>query len=272
MSALAAATPTLAPLSRALSGLAGNELAGFVLVLARLTPLFLIAPPFSSPMIPPRVRVIIAVALSLGLTPIALRGQHVPTDVLALGGLVLAGGLVGLGFAFAFAILFAAVESAGALADVNSGFSYGSLIDPFSQEAAGAFTPVFSLLAVTVFLVIGGEAWVLRGLYRTFQLVPLTAAPRLTTLVAGAERVFSSVFVSALEIAAPVLVALLITDVAFGVVSRVVPQLNVFALGFPAKVVVGLLVVAACIPFIGGWISNQLSTSVGAALGALHVA
>ncbi|HEX8713956.1 MAG TPA: flagellar biosynthetic protein FliR, partial [Solirubrobacteraceae bacterium] len=183
-----------------------------------------------------------------------------------------AGGLVGLGFAFSFAVLFAAVESAGALADIGAGFSYGSLVNPFSGESAGAFTPVFSLLAVTVFLTIGGEAWVLRGLYRTFQLVPLTSAPRIGTLVATAERIFSTVFLSAIEIAAPVLVALLITDVAFGVVSRVVPQLNVFAIGFPAKVVVGLLVVGACLPFVGGWISNQLSSSVGAALGALHVA
>jgi flagellar biosynthesis protein FliR len=113
---------------------------------------------------------------------------------------------------------------------------------------------------------------VLRGLYRTFQLVPLTTAPRLETLVGGAERVFSTVFTSALEVAAPVLIALLITDAAFGVVSRVVPQLNVFAIGFPAKVAVALLIVGASMPFVAGWISEQMSTSVGAALGALHVA
>ena len=85
-------------------------------------------------------------------------------------------------------------------------------------------------------------------------------------------HVFATVFASALEIAAPVLIALLITDVAFGVVSRVVPQLNVFAVGFPTKVAVAMLVVGASVPFTGGWISDQLSVSVGAALGALHVA
>jgi flagellar biosynthetic protein FliR len=73
-------------------------------------------------------------------------------------------------------------------------------------------------------------------------------------------------------VAAPVLVALLITDVAFGIVSRVVPQLNVFAVGFPTKVAVALLVVGASLPFAANWISNQLSVSVGSALGALHVA
>ena len=82
----------------------------------------------------------------------------------------------------------------------------------------------------------------------------------------------STVFTAALEVAAPVLVALLITDVAFGVVSRVVPQLNVFAVGFPTKVAVALLVVGASLPFTANWISNQLSVSVAGALGALHVA
>ncbi|HEY3829842.1 MAG TPA: flagellar biosynthetic protein FliR [Solirubrobacteraceae bacterium] len=252
--------------------LEGNELAGFILVLARVTPLFLIAPPFSSPIIPPRVRGIVAVGISIGLAPIALHGQHIPTDPLTLGALVIEGGLVGLGFAFSFAVLFGAVETAGALADLGAGFSYGSLIDPFSGNENGAFSHLYSIVGIAVFFVIGGEAWVLRGLYRTFQIVPLTSAPQLTTLVGGAERVFSTVFTSALEVAAPVMIALLITDAAFGVVSRVVPQLNVFAIGFPAKIAVALLIVGATMPFVAGWISEQMSTSVGAALGALHLA
>ena len=255
-----------------LSKLAGNELVGFVLVLARVTPLFLLAPPFASPMIPPRARGVIAVGISIGLAPIALHGQHVPSDPLTLAGLVLDGGLVGLGFAFCFTVLFAAIESAGAFADLDAGFSYGSQINPFNGNEAGPLSQFYSLVGIVIFFAIGGEAWVIRGLARTFKLVPLTAAPRLGTLVGGMVQVFSTVFVSAVEIAAPVLIALIITDVAFGVVSRVVPQLNVFAVGFPAKVAVTLLVVGATIPFVGGWISDQMSTSVGAALSALHVA
>jgi flagellar biosynthetic protein FliR len=130
----------------------------------------------------------------------------------------------------------------------------------------------YSLVGTMIFLVIGGDAWTLKGLGRTFELVPLTDAPRLSSLVGGAEQVFSTIFTSAIEIAAPALAALLITDVAFGIVSRVVPQLNVFAVGFPTKVAVALLIVGASLPFVSNWISGQLSTSVGAALGALHVA
>ena len=75
-----------------------------------------------------------------------------------------------------------------------------------------------------------------------------------------------------LMVAAPVMLAVLLTDCALGVVSKIVPQLNVFAVGFPTKVAVALLIVGASLPFVSNWISGQLSTSVGAALGALHVA
>jgi flagellar biosynthetic protein FliR len=155
---------------------------------------------------------------------------------------------------------------------VISGFSYGSLINPFNGNQAGILSQFYSLVGTTIFLIIGGDAWMLRGIAKTFQLVPLTSAPEITSLVGGAERVFSTVFTSALEIAAPVMIALFITDVAFGVVSRVVPQLNVFAVAFPAKVGVALVLVAGSLPFMSGWLSSEVSTSVGAALGALHVA
>ncbi len=259
-------------MSQLLAQLAGNQLAGFILVLARVTPLFFLAPLFSSQMIPPRVRGLVAVGISIGLAPVALQGQHIPSDPLSLAGLTIEGLLVGLGFAFALATLMAAVESAGAMADVLAGFSFGALIDPLDGNQGGVLLQFYSLVGTLIFLVIGGDAWMLRGLARTFQLVPLTSAPQISSLVGGAEHVFSGVFGAALEIAAPVVIALLITDVAFGVVSRVVPQLSVFAVGFPAKVVVALLIVGASMPFVAGWLSNELSTSVGAALGALHVA
>jgi flagellar biosynthesis protein FliR len=236
-----------------------------------VTPLFFLAPVFSSAMIPVRVRATIAIAISIGLAPIAMHGQHVPTDPVVLAGLVIEGLLVGLGFAFALAILLAAVESAGSFIDVVSGFSYGSLINPFNNQEGAVMMRFYSLVGTTIFLVIGGDAWTLRGLARTFQLVPLTQGPQISSLVGGAEQVFSTVFTGALEVAAPVLVALLITDVAFGVVSRVVPQMNIFAVGFPTKVGVAMLLVGASLPFTANWISDQLSTSVAAGLGALHV-
>lgn len=254
-----------------LSKLAGGELAGFILVLARVTPLFLVAPLFSSKMMPPQVRGVIAVGISIGLTPLALHGQHIPANMLMLAVLVLEGLLTGLAFAFSIAVLFAALESAAAFVDAIAGFSFGSLVDSMNGPQSGVISELYAIVGTAIFLAIGGDGWMLRGISRTFQFVPLTSAPRLTSLVGGAEQSFSTVFASALEIVAPVLLALLVADVAFGVVSRVVPQLNVFAVGFPTKVVVALALVGVTLPFLAGWLSEQLSSSVGAALTALHV-
>lgn len=255
-----------------LAKLAGGELAGFILVLARVSPLFVVAPLFSSKVLPPQVRGIIAVGISIGLAPLALRGQHVPSDLLTLGALVIEGLLTGLAFAFSVAVLFAALESAAAFVDAISGFSFGSLVDMMNGPQSGVVSELYAIVGTAIFLAIGADGWMLRGIARTFQLVPLTHAPRLSALVGGAEQTFATVFASALELVAPVLIALLVTDVAFGVVSRVVPQLNVFAVGFPTKVVVALALVGVTLPFVAGWISEQLSSSVGAALTVLHVA
>jgi flagellar biosynthetic protein FliR len=246
----------------------GQSITAFLLVLGRVTPLFVLAPLFSAKQIPAQVRGIVAVALALGLTGLAMHGQTIPTEPLQVAGLMLVQLLVGTLFAFAIGALLAAVQTAGGLADILSGFSFGATVDPINGNPGGVFSELYALIGVMLFIAIGGDAWMLRGIARTFTLVPLTKAPQLGSLANAAELSFTSIFTSALEVAAPVVLTLLITDVAFGMVSRVVPQMNVFSVAFPLKVGVSLLVVAATLPFLGGWMQNQIYTSVATALHA----
>jgi flagellar biosynthetic protein FliR len=245
---------------------------GFVLVLARVGPLFLLAPLFSSKMIPTRARVIAAVAIAIGLSPLAMKGQALPTDSLSVFGLILKEILVGMAFAFTISTLFAAVSAAGSFLDTQVGFSFGSLIDPINNQQSGILTQLYSLVAVAVFVAIGGDAWVIRGLAGTYDVVSLGQMPDMGALVGGAQHAFSHIFLNAIEISAPVLLAVIITDAGFGVVSRVMPQLNVFAVGFPAKILVGFLLIGVSLPFVAGWLGNQLTQSVGEALKTLRVA
>jgi flagellar biosynthesis protein FliR len=177
--------------------------------------------------------------------------------------------LVGILLAFVVAAVMAAVQTAGGIADIVSGFSFGATVDPINGNQGGTFSELYGLVGVMLFIAIGGDAWILHGITRTFDLVPLTSAPHLGSIVNAAEASVSSLFVSAVEVAAPVIMALLITDVAFGMVSKVVPQMNVFSVAFPLKTGVAILVVAASLPFLGGWISDQMYTSVATALHAL---
>jgi flagellar biosynthetic protein FliR len=244
----------------------------FFLVLARIGPLFVVAPLFSSKMIPMRARGVAAVALAVGMSPIALKDSTVPTDALSIAGLIGKEALVGFAFAFAISVLFAAVSIAGSFIDTLIGFSYGGLVDPVNGNQSSVLSQLYTLVGVMIFIAIGGDTWMIEGLAKTYDLVGLTEMPALGALVGGAQHTFATIFVSAVEIAAPVLIALIITDAGFGVVSRVMPQLNVFAVGFPAKILVGFLIVAASLPFVAGWIGNELHRSVLAALQTLRVA
>ena len=258
---------TLSNVLRSLGG--GESVTAFFLVLARVSPLFILAPLFSSKQIPKQVRGIAAVGLSIGLAGVAARGQHIPNAPLQVSTLMVEQVMVGMLLSFTVAALMAAVQTAGGLADAVSGLSFGATVDPINGNPGGTFSELYSLVGVALFIAIGGDAWVLHGLARTFDLVPLTAAPHLGPLVNAAETSVSSLFVSAVEVAAPVLLALLVTDVAFGMVSKVVPQMNVFSVAFPLKVGVAIAVVAASLPFLGGWINDQMYTSVATALHAL---
>jgi flagellar biosynthesis protein FliR len=251
-----------------------QQVIGFFLVLARVSPLFLLAPLFSSKMIPARARSVIAVGLAIGIAPIAAgagEGAELAADVWTLGGLVLKELLVGLGFSFALAALFAAVQVAGSVLDTLIGFSFGALVDPVTGTNGGVLNQLYALVGVMIFVAIDGDAWVIQGLARSYEAVPLASAPDIGTLVEGAQVAFGGIFGAAIQICAPVLLAVVLTDVAFGLVSKVMPQLNVFAVGFPAKVTVGLVLVGASLPFVAGWIDDELQRSVSLALRTLRV-
>lgn len=251
-----------------------QQVIGFFLVLARISPLFILAPLFSSKLLPVRARGIVAVGLALGIAPIAMNAGDkavLPTEILELGGLVLKEMLVGFGFAFSLAALFAAIQVAGSLLDTLIGFSFGALVDPMTGTSGGVLNQLYALVGVAIFVAIGGDAWVIQGLARSYDAIPLSEAPAIGSLVEGAQVAYSGIFAAAIEVAAPVLVAVVLCDVAFGLVSRVVPQLNVFAVGFPAKVTVGLVLVGASLPFVAGWLGDEMQASVSSALQTLKV-
>jgi flagellar biosynthetic protein FliR len=243
----------------------------FFLVLARVSPLFMLAPLFSSKMVPVRVRGVIAVGLAIGLSPVVAAGTALPTDILGVGSLVAKELLIGAAFAYALAATFAAISVAGSFLDTTIGFSYGSLVDPVNGNNSAILSTTYSMIGLMVFIAIGGDAWVIKGLARTYDVVSLTQYPSLNHIVSGATESFVNIFTSALEVAGPVLVALILTDTAFGMVTRVVPTLNAFQVAVPAKVVLGLLLVGASMPFVAGWLSTELQTDVRLALDTLRL-
>ena len=249
-----------------------NQAAGFILVLARLSPLFVLAPIFSARMLPARVRGVCAVALAIGIAPIALKGRPVPTGEWQLAELIVKEVLIGLAFAFACAVVFAALAIAGNFLDMLVGFSFGAIVDPITGTQSPVLSQLYSFIGLGIFIAIGGDAWMIRGIAETYELVPLLAFPSIGALIGGANAAFTQIFVAALQIAAPVLIAVTITDAAFGIVSRVSPQMNVFAVGLPAKIIVALLIMGASLPFVGGYLADSLQQGIGDVLRSIRIA
>ena len=247
-----------------------NQTAGFILVLARISPLFVLAPIFSSKMIPARARGVAAVALTIGMAPIAMQKAPVPTDAFSLAELAVKEMLIGLAFAFAVGVVFQAMSIAGSFLDTLVGFSFGALVDPITGVQSPVLSQIYSLVGVMIFIAIGGDGWMIRGLAETYELVPLLAFPSLGALVGGANAAFTQIFVSALQIAAPVLIAVTITDAALGIVSRVSPQMNVFAVGMPAKIIVALIILGASLPFVAGYMDGALQTGISNSLNSIQ--
>ena len=261
--------------SEILAQFSEQQVAGFLLVLGRISPLFLLAPLFSNKLVPVRARAIVAIGLTIGIWPVAARAgahHHVDLDAFAYGALMLKEILVGTVFALILACFFAALSVAGSVLDLVAGFGFGALVDPVTGNNSTMLANLYAMFGVAVFIAIGGDSWVIQGLARTYDAVPLLESPSIPTATAGVQMAFADILPAALMVAAPVLLAIVLTDAALGVVTRVVPSLNVFAVGFSAKIAVGLTVIAASLPFVSGWIGDNLQQSVSDALHALKVA
>ncbi len=260
------------PLTPLLQQLGVPNMLVFLLALARVTPLFIFAPLFSSKQLTMQVRAVIAVALALGLTTAADPGTALDSGAVSVAGMIAVEFLVGAALAFALLCLTAALEVAGTLLDFVIGFSFGATIDPISGNQSAVIARLYSLFGVIIFITIGGDEWLIRGLAETYELVPIGANPDLALLIGGVDDAFGTIFSSAIQIGAPIILALVLTDVGFGLVTRVVPQLNVFAVGLPVKVLVGMLLIGITLPLVGSWLQQELERSVSTALQTLRIA
>jgi flagellar biosynthesis protein FliR len=249
---------------------AGTEVVAFVLVLGRVAPLFLLAPVFSAQLLASRAKFIAAIGISVALTPIAAHGATIPTDPLVFGLTLAREVAIGLAFALALGILAAAVSAGASLIDTLVGFSFGALIDPVSGNQNAILGQVYTLFAMMVFLVFNGLGLMIMGLAQTYSLVPLGRFPSTDMLAALALRSIEQVPVIGLELAAPVLVAVIVADTVFGIVGRAVPQMNVLVMGLPVKVLLAFAVITASLPFVGLHLQNDLVNALSTALQAFR--
>lgn len=234
----------------------------FMLVVGRLSGLFLLAPVFSSSLIPMKVKASALLVLSATMTPIVSHGVVVPTDGWSIAILMAKETIIGLGLGFAVSVVFAAVQVGASMIDTSIGFSLANIIDPLTNAQASVLGSFYTLVGTLAFLAVDGHFWLLAGFSRSFDVIGVTQFPKFSNMLDNAAQMFFSLFVMAFQVAAPILVTLLLCDVVLGIVARVVPQMNVFFVGIPLKIAIGMGAIALGMPVFVSFFEHRVSDIV----------
>lgn len=227
---------------------------GFVLAVVRAAAWVALVPPFGTRAIPTQVKVGFAAALALPVAP-RLAADPPSLELAPLIGAVVLQVAVGLALGFVTSLLFAAVQAAGELVDLFAGFTIAQAYDPLSNVSASVFGRFYQLLATVLLFALDGHLLLVRGFLTSFEAVSVSAPP-LGDLSGLLLRTFGLFLLAAVEIAAPLLAALFLAEVALGLLARAAPHMNVFVLGFPFKILLTLVLAGLALPLLPGSVNS----------------
>jgi flagellar biosynthetic protein FliR len=206
----------------------------------RMVSFLVIAPPFSYTAFPARIKVMLALGLALAVSPAVTPGYTERGTAAFFGALVLEIG-AGVLMGFLVYLVFAAIQSAGGLIDLMSGFQMAQAFDPHSLINGAQFTRLFQMTALALMFSSDAYQLILGGLIRSFTAIPLGGGVFLADPVTAIITAVTGMFLAAVQIAGPLLVVFFLSDVGLGLLNRVAPALNAFALGFPLKILLALV-------------------------------
>jgi flagellar biosynthetic protein FliR len=223
--------------------LSGGQTALLFLVMMRCTGLVFAAPLFGHHSIPTLLKFGLAACLTIVLAPPA--GTNAGTTPLVLAAPIEL--VIGLSLGFLLSLSFEAFELAGRVISIQLGLSLGSVFSPTQEEASTAIDPFFSVLAGLLFLAMGLHLAVVQALAHSFLVYPVGAGWPADLAMTGAQTVALSIELG-VRVALPIALVLLLVELSVALLARAIPQINVFILGLPLKMLVGIAVLAVAMP------------------------
>ncbi|WP_432396793.1 flagellar biosynthetic protein FliR [Pseudarthrobacter sp. L19] len=237
-----------------------------VLLLAsvRMTAFLVVAPPFAHAAFPARIKAMLGVGLGLAVTS-RVSGGYTAKDTAGFFTAVVLELATGLVLGFLVLLVFAAVQSAGSLIDLFSGFQMAQAFDPQMMVNGAQFTRLLQMAALALLFASDGYQLVIAGLTGSFTALPLAGGLDLAQPVQAMTSSVTGMFLAAVQIAGPLLVVLFLADVGLGLLTRVAPALNAFSLGFPLKIMLTLSLAAflfLALPRIVSTLAGQAAKTV----------
>lgn len=226
----------------------------FLLVLTRFSGIFLSAPVFGNAVVPVRFRVGLAVLMAALVYPSALEWP-VPTmeGPLDLTFSLAAELAIGVTLGFVANCVFNGIQLAGHMIALQMGLGMSAMFDPNTRSQSTELAVLFVLLATVTFLAMDGHHWLILGVWKSFQAVPLGGFALTGGIMEQVLLATTGIFDVALTLMLPVIGVLMLAELALAIMSRIMPQMNVFVAGFPIKIMLGLLTIGATIPLLGGY-------------------
>ena len=228
-----------------------QQIQTFFLIFLRVGAIIMAIPLFDTQSLPVLVKAGMALAVSVLLFPMITAGSQVmPVDPV-LFGLRIAGEIgIGVTIALAVKLVFTGIQMAGQIAGFQMGFAIANIMDPATSDQIPILSQFNNIVAILIFFAINAHYWFLKALVESYQLIPIFGFNFKGLIVKQLVALTSGMFIIAIKIGAPVIAALLLTNVTFGLIARTVPQMHIFIVAMPVKSIVGLLFLGFALPYV----------------------
>ncbi|MDW8262595.1 MAG: flagellar biosynthetic protein FliR [Phycisphaerales bacterium] len=242
----------------------GRWAPAFALVLARVAGIFLMAPLLGSSRVPRRVRALLILMLALGMAGAVPAPPRLPEDLatltIALGGEIAFGLAMGMIISF----VFIAAQWAGEIMGQQMGLSLAQTFDPQFGSSSSLVGDLHFMLTLVIFMspLVNGPAQLLRGVHASFAALPLLSVGLDRALFETLVDLFSASAMLAVQLAAPMLVTILIVDIALGIIGKTMPQLNIMTAGLSLRALVGMVVLVFGIRTAGDVLNDAVIVNV----------
>lgn len=224
----------------------------FIFPLTRILALLATAPVLNNAALPARIRLVAGLAIALALAPALPPSPTMPAGSWLGFTVIVEQLLIGSMMGFALRIAFTAMDIAGELIGLQMGLSFATFFDPIAGGETPVMTQFLALFTALYFLAMNGHLLAIYLLAESFSVLPISNMPFQAISLGALVKAGSMMFSLGVLLALPLITALLVTNLALGVLSRVAPALNLFAVGFPVTMALGFLVLLMCLPYVGG--------------------
>lgn len=240
-----------------------NTLVTFLLLLTRIGSYLVSMPIFSGQQIPKLMKLGLILSLT-GLTFLTIETTN-GLDIsnwLELVAFCIQEAMVGLMFGMVSTLVFLGIQSAGDFIDLFAGLKMSNSYDPITGSSGSVYSNFYNWLAVVLFLMMNGHHYLIKGIVNTLYFLPLGQTGTLKLTLNQVSMIISKSFLVSLQLAIPVCMILFLVDLILGIISRSVPQINVFILGMPLKLLISFAMMALIIVGIAQSIGLALDTVI----------